>query len=192
MPKRQNAYAFRDFDGERILQRPFFRKLNLPQDNDEKILKSLQAADDDSVADMEKKFHRLEIMHEKLVDYHHFICRHQDKLNRRSRARNIDDIVLGYFYATLACVELTKKISTLCTELEKQIQSRYRTEFAIRLKSARQAAGLTQRQLADMIQISPTGFAQYEQGRNDPSLLTLSRVSKILKVSSDELLGISP
>lgn len=30
MPKTKNAFAFRDFDATRILQRPFFKSLNLP------------------------------------------------------------------------------------------------------------------------------------------------------------------
>lgn len=197
MLKTKNAFALRDFDATRILQRPYFKNFreeyHIGDKTDEEILESLKAADDDSTADMEQKFHTLEIINEELVNFHGFISRHQKRLNRRKdKERNIDDIVLGYFYASLDCVELTNKISTLCAEIEKKIQQQYRIEFATRLKQSRKAAGLTQRQLADMVQISPTGFAQYEQGRNDPSLLTLSRVSKILKVSSDELLGISP
>lgn len=197
MPKKYSAYAFRKFDAQKILQRPYFKKIredyHVEDKNDEEILKSLKATSQDSANTMEQKLHLIGMLYEKIVDFEHFIGRHQKRLNRRkNRKRNIDDIVLGYFYASLNCVELTKKISPICAEIEKKIQQQYRIEFAIRLKQSRKAAGLTQRQLADMIQISPTGFAQYEQGRNDPSLLTLSRVSKILKVSSDELLGISP
>ena len=194
--KTRNAFAFKDFDGERILQRSYFRNFreeyHFGDETDAEILESLNAADDYSVDDMEQKLHTIEKLQEKLVDFYHFIGRHQKKLNQRKyREGNIDDIVLGYFYASVNCVELEKKLSTLYDGIEKGIQQRHRMEFATRLKQSRKAAGLTQRQLADMVQISPTGFAQYEQGRNDPSLLTLSRISKILKVSSDKLLGIS-
>lgn len=194
--KTRNAFAFRDFDATRILQRPYFKNFreeyHIADKTDEEILESLNAADDDSVDDMERKLHAIEIVHEKLIDFNHFIGRHQKRLNQRKyRDEKIDDIVLGYFYAAIDCVELTKKISALYNAVEKRIQQQQRIEFAARLKQARRTAGYTQRQLADMVQISPTGFAQYEQGRNDPSLLTLSRISKILKISSDKLLGIT-
>lgn len=194
--KTRNAFALRDFDATRILQRPYFKNFreeyHIADKTDEEILDSLNAADDDSVDDMERKKHAIDIVHEKLIDFHHFICRHQKRLNQRKyRDENIDDIVLGYFYAAIDCVELTKKFFALYNEVEKSIQQQHRIEFAARLKQARRTAGYTQRQLADMVQISPTGFAQYEQGRNDPSLLTLSRISKILKISSDKLLGIT-
>lgn len=192
--KTRNAFALRDFDAQRILQRPFFNDFHFDSSKtDSQILQLLKAADNDSVDDMEQKLHTIEKVHEKLNDFYHFISRHQKRLNRRkNKEKNIDDIVLGYFYASLDCAELAQKFGVFYNEVEKKIQQQYRTEFAARLKQARRAAGLTQRQLADMVQISPTGFAQYEQGRNDPSLLTLSRISKRLKVSSDELLGISP
>ncbi len=192
MLKRRNAFAFRNFDSERILQRPFFREFHFDISKiDAQILQSLNVADDDSADDMEQKLHTIERVHEKLIDFNHFIGRHQKRLNRRKyKGKNIDDIVLGYFYASLDCVELAKKISVIYDEVEKKIQQQYRTEFAARLKQARRAAGLTQRQLADMVQISPTGFASYEQAKSDPSIPTLIRLAKILKLNENQLLGL--
>ena len=38
MPKTKNAYALRNFDAKKILQRRWFKNFNLPVDDDEKIL----------------------------------------------------------------------------------------------------------------------------------------------------------
>ena len=193
MPKTQNAFAFRDFNAEKILQRPFFKGFHFNgSETDAQILQSLTATDDDTIDDMERKLRTIEKVQEKLVDFYHFIGRHTKRCSRCfRREENNDKVVLGYFYASLDCVELTKRISTLYDGVEKQIQQRYRSEFAKRLKQARRTAGLTQRQLADMVQISPTGFASYEQAKSDPSIPTLIRLAKILKLSESQLLGLT-
>jgi len=189
----KHAFAFRDFDSAKILQRPFFKSFKFATGRtDTEILQSLKAADDDSVDDMEEKLKMIERLQDKLVDFQHFIGRHQTRLNRlKYSERNNDSVVVGYLQAVFDCARLMKEINLLHDDLEKQIQERYRRDFAARLKKARTAAGLTQRQLADKVNISPTGFASYEQAKSDPSIPTLIRLAKILKLSENQLLGLT-
>lgn len=60
-----------------------------------------------------------------------------------------------------------------------------------RLAQARIAKGLSQRQLAFRIGVSPRAIGQFEQGQNLPSLATLVALSKALECSTDFLLGLS-
>jgi len=63
--------------------------------------------------------------------------------------------------------------------------------LASRLKQARTAKGLSQRQLAFRIGLSPRAVGQFEQGQNLPSLATLVALAVALEASTDFLLGLS-
>lgn len=58
-----------------------------------------------------------------------------------------------------------------------------------RLKEFREVRGLTQQEMADKLFISRVSYAQYEIGKYEPSLETLVKISEILNVSLDDLLG---
>ena len=57
-----------------------------------------------------------------------------------------------------------------------------------RLRSARQARGLTLRELAQRLGVSPSMISQIETGRASPSVSTLYAIASELDVSLDELL----
>ena len=57
-----------------------------------------------------------------------------------------------------------------------------------RLRSARQARGLSLRVLADRLGVSPSLISQIETGRANPSVSTLYAIADELDVSLDELL----
>jgi transcriptional regulator with XRE-family HTH domain len=61
--------------------------------------------------------------------------------------------------------------------------------FGKRLQRLRTSRGLTQEQLAVTAGLSRTFLTRLELGQHDPSLSTLVRVAKALKVSVTELLG---
>lgn len=63
--------------------------------------------------------------------------------------------------------------------------------FSKRLKELRTAAGYTQQQMADKLNIRQQSYTRYENNVGEPNLSTLVAISKILDVSSDYLLGIS-
>lgn len=64
-----------------------------------------------------------------------------------------------------------------------------KTAFAQNLRKYRQANGLTQTALGKMLHYGSTAIANYESGRNEPSLADLSNLADILGVSVDQLLG---
>lgn len=57
-----------------------------------------------------------------------------------------------------------------------------------KIKKLREARGLTQVELAVIINISPVYVGFIENGRRRPSLRTLERLARALKVSASELL----
>jgi len=58
------------------------------------------------------------------------------------------------------------------------------------IKELRKEKGLTQKQLAGMINKSPTGLASWEQGLAEPNVNDIRLLCKIFKVSADYLIGI--
>lgn len=58
-----------------------------------------------------------------------------------------------------------------------------------RLKQLRNSAGLTQKELANKMNISPSAVSMYEAGRRDPDTETLVKFSKFFNVTTDYLLG---
>jgi len=63
-----------------------------------------------------------------------------------------------------------------------------RERVAIRVKRLRERRGMTQEQLAERAGISRTYLARLETARQDPTLGTLEKLAKALKVKVTELL----
>ena len=63
-------------------------------------------------------------------------------------------------------------------------------DFACNLKYLREKYGLTQEQLANKLQISSSTVGMYEQGRRQPDLATLVKISNTLYTPINILLGI--
>ena len=59
----------------------------------------------------------------------------------------------------------------------------------LELKIARMRKGLTQEELAEKIGMAKITISAYEIGRSKPSLDVLIKLSDVLEVSIDELLG---
>lgn len=64
--------------------------------------------------------------------------------------------------------------------------------LGIRIAALRREAGLSQAQLAEKLQISPSAMGMYEQGRREPSLQLLGQMARVLGVSTDYLITGSP
>ncbi|MCI9407150.1 MAG: helix-turn-helix transcriptional regulator [Clostridia bacterium] len=63
-------------------------------------------------------------------------------------------------------------------------------EIKYRLKELRKEKGLTQKQLAELVNKSETGLASWEQGLSEPSINDIRLLCRIFQVSADYLLGI--
>lgn len=204
MSKTKNAFAFRDFDAEHILQRPFFKDFYFtPDTSDAEILQSLNNTTDESVNSSEKKLYMIQAILERLGVFRHLINRHNEtRLNKYNKKKSkskcvpISELqhpapVMEYFNASLSVLELINKFEKIYYDIEKKLQSRYRTEFANRLKGIRKNIGLTQKQLGALIRVSPEVFSLYERGeRRDIPIHMIIRLAKALNMSSDQLLGL--
>lgn len=60
-----------------------------------------------------------------------------------------------------------------------------------RLKELRLEKGLTQKELSIKLNLTQQTYSDYETGRTDPDIETLIKISKILEVSVDFLLGLA-
>lgn len=58
-----------------------------------------------------------------------------------------------------------------------------------RIRALREDRDLTQKELAQMLQMSQTGYSKYETGENDIPTRILIELAKYYKVSVDYLLG---
>lgn len=56
------------------------------------------------------------------------------------------------------------------------------------IRRYRESAGLTQRQLAQALEVSPSAVGMYEQGRRAPDARTLAAIASTLGVTVDALL----
>ena len=65
------------------------------------------------------------------------------------------------------------------------------TVFCERLKSIRLEKGLTQPKLAKMIGVSNGMISFWENGVHEPTVSYIIKLSKVLEVSSDYLLGLT-
>lgn len=60
-----------------------------------------------------------------------------------------------------------------------------------RIKKKRQELKLSQRELAEEIEVTPSAINQYEKGDKVPSSEKIIKLAKILGISSDYLLGVT-
>lgn len=62
-------------------------------------------------------------------------------------------------------------------------------QVGARIREVRLARGLTQKQLADLLDVSHVVICRYESGERFPSLARLTRLCDILRLSPNLLLG---
>ena len=63
-------------------------------------------------------------------------------------------------------------------------------DFPSKLKELRQARGLTQEQMAELIEVSPKTYRNYESGKTKPRIATIKKIVIALETTADELLEI--
>lgn len=229
MPKTKNAYALRNFDAKKILQRRWFKNFNLPVDDDEKVLLGFyniieNPLENDTPYDsqtvitpieksgLKSSNENLEIithLGERTVFYEALLERHITRLNEikkyytenfmatekkiwKTKALQATELIKLYRAVLNSTTILREKISIKVKMLKELFEKDFRQRFfGSRLKQARKAAGLTQRELAERVGFKTyNSIAQYERGLNDPSLPTLFRIATELKCSADWLLNL--
>lgn len=63
--------------------------------------------------------------------------------------------------------------------------------FSQNLKKKRQESGLKQQEIADMMQVNRVTYTNWENGKREPTLENVVKLAKILKTTSDNLLGLT-
>ena len=66
-----------------------------------------------------------------------------------------------------------------------------KTILGSRLRELREEAGLTQKQLADKLQINSVTYLHYEKEQREPPLALLADLARFFDVSVDYLLGLT-
>lgn len=217
MPKTKDAFALRDFDKKRILQRPFFKKIREDyhvgeNKSDEEILQDLSLANNDSLVTLERKHKVLNEIFNQLSRLRNLAINHSNKRlekyrkaiqnkietspnseSLQRRYKREQSLATNYILAIpIHIADLMELVEKIWHELENRLQESYRENFAERLKQARLKANLSRKELGDTINLSPNGYGQYESARREPSLTSLIRLSRTLNVSADWLIGTTP
>lgn len=63
--------------------------------------------------------------------------------------------------------------------------------FNENLKNARLKKGLSQKDVAEKIGVAKSTYSLYESGSREPNVQTIKKISDVLDVSADDLLGIN-
>ena len=61
-------------------------------------------------------------------------------------------------------------------------------QFGLKIRSIRQKNGLSQGDVAEILRVHPTYISSLERGVRNPSLLTIHKIAKALKVNIKKLL----
>lgn len=62
-------------------------------------------------------------------------------------------------------------------------------ELGARIRNSRVKLGLTQKDVAGVLQVSPQAVSKWERGENAPDITLIPQLTRLLSVSSDRLLG---
>ena len=220
LPKTKNAFAFRDFDAERILQRPYFKEWREKYHvdtgkTDAEILSTLAVTDAENVKETEFKNRCLAVLDEYCRNLPKWLLRHSNakdgrlKKIRHTLKKKLDsspnadnsflqaqlsrelELVKFYFLEVVpAAYDLGLAVNKACRNSGLILQAMYKRQFGERLRQAREAAGFTRADLVDVLNITPNAYGLYETGKRDVAAMSLRKLAQVFNVSTDWLLGL--
>lgn len=216
MKKKFDAFAFQDFNEKKnsgkividkqIFNRPYFKSFKFSSFNYDAQKDSLNVSI--NYRDLEKVIVETNLLRGRFKNFLQFLERHIQRLQKiwRVYGRRVDsdkksDSKSKYERAGWLVrqysefVDFTKRLFDIAVSTNKNVkikfEERYRKEFGKRLAEARRAAGLTQKELAEVLGITPSGYARYEQGRVDLSTASLKKFVQVTNCSVEKLLGLA-
>lgn len=213
MPKTKDAFAFRDFDRDRILQRQFFsswrEQYHVGTDlSDKEILATVVIYYSDSNVDMcEFDNEKLKDLLTRLEEFQQLIQRHANAVNGRLEKyrRAVQSATAENFslqsrldreekMSRVYLIDASRAVGDLLVEVKKRwqdseidLQGVYRRRFGERLKAAREAAGLSRKDMAIKLGMSVSGYSYYERGERELTILAITRLTRILDISTEQL-----
>ena len=200
--KTKNAFAFADFDKNRILSREFFCSLNLSVGTDEEILKSTNISTVDTT---ENTVVLLAEIRQKLKAYKLQIERHIKRLENYSNKIAVKLVEIGenrslrsnylqakelkekYLSVKNAIKNLSDVVQDMIKNANDALSIEYRKIFALKLQKARQTAGLTQKGLAQKLGIPIYNLISYENAKREPDISLIQRIIKTLDITANTL-----
>ena len=218
--KTRDAFAFRDFDKGKILQRKFFA--NLFSRAEACIISAVLTSDEDFlsviIADYDIDFFynlrrdeldQLSRYKGYLSQYLDLFPRHISRLERyskmladkiassdenleirRNHYRRVQFLLGEYRSDCLAVMDLRKKVQNVLEDFGKNSREFFRKKFGRRLTQVRCSRGVTRAEMAVELNLSVAAYQHYENGTRDPNLITLALIARTLGISADYLLGI--
>ncbi len=82
-----------------------------------------------------------------------------------------------------------RKVKTFYKKIRKIRIKSEKYEIMIKIAEIRKEKGISQKELAKMLNISPGNLCEWEKGRIEPNLDALKKISEILETSLDYLVG---
>ena len=219
MPKTRNAFAFRGFDNERILSRRFCKKFReawqaTENRTDAEILDYFNVSYSYDGVNIDNQY-ALDGLNELLIKYvtpyQKHLKRHVERLtnyinavankiaaadetadvaNLREHHKRAIKLAEKHKHCADSVDGLKKKLSKQYKAVEDEIGYQYRKSFGERLRQARLAAGLTQAQLGESLQLSQKAISGYEVGAREPNLAQMVRFAYKLNRPVDWSLGV--
>lgn len=209
MPKTRDAFALRGFDDKIIFS---YIEAGFRGQSDEELLspyyffiRNKDFADDDEKAALAKlslaqfmtmanQFQtRLTRHNNRLMRYAVYLVENFDVDETvQTKIRRAKIFSACYADAARAAQDLQKKLHRLIMAIDDCREEKYRRCFSERLREARRANGMTQLQVAEKLEMTASGYTQYERARREPSIATLAKIARILNRSVDWLLGLTP
>lgn len=195
--KTEDAFALKNFEEERILARKYFRAVvGDLRGTDDDILSSFAATNARTSSDLAANVDALRRIKGLGARYIQRLLNHELKLERIERRRKTTDSCrlwqLQQFYLARiqSCGELQRRISRLIVEGQKLLPKFFNRELGERLRRAREAIGLSRREVAAELGMSFQILGHYERGERELSPYTLTKLAAILGRSPHYFLGL--
>ena len=188
MPKTKDAFAFRDFDKNNILQRPYFQGeywVSVDKDQDAALLCAMGEDMCVNATEMEEESASIKKLAKKVLDYANLIDRHILRCNKYFGTKKP---VIEYLSARLAVLDLYTQLRQMFNSIEDAIKVQRREDFVKQLSKYRIQAGMSQGELGRRVNLSATTMSKYALGKAEPPLYVMIRLAKVLNVSLDDLL----
>lgn len=197
--KTRDAFALKDFDAQRILQRNFFlSKLKAPMlvDVDEEILDSwfnVAAISHLGTAKMRRRLDKVKRLQTVTAAYAKRLLEHELKIEKfiqDAKTKNRAAILQQKYRAAVESVgRLQKEINKLISDGEKSIPKVFCKELGERIRTAREALNLERKNVAFSLGISLHALGHFERGEREVSPYVIARLSELLGRSPNWLLG---
>ena len=217
MPKKIDAFAFRDFDKDRILARKYFdvlvdkngSRLTSKEFTDDEIGKKIAqifVMDLPNIDVNTKELSAVKQIADRLMSFYDLIERHIQRLSalcvkicevneKRDNKKLLKlerriRILMSVDYPDFQEEVLFKQSQFVKTAMDMETELN-RFFFGQRLKETRIKMNLSQREFAEKSGFNQTDIALYERGKKFPSVNNLIRLARFTSKTTDYLVGLS-